>query len=186
MTAQPATIQVQYVNPPKPGKRAGSVRDANGQYWTVAPEHLGFFSPNQMAEILYDDHGNYKMVVGMGGQLFPAQARQPAPGSAVQPAQPQTYGQPRNAAWPAPPTQELTRVPDSQPTTPPILSNILATAVEAGLIKEPGDLVAWAYHVRQAVENYHSSGVIDTHSPAGQARNPAGDNGPGLDDEIPF
>ena len=167
MTAQPATIQVQYVNQPKPGKRTGSIKDANGHYWQVAPPHLQYFSPGQQAEILYDDHGNYQMVVGMGGQLFPKEPTQPQPGSAV----------PRNANWPGPQTQhrEYTREPikpkEDETAEQIFITGIVGRAMGSGSfvieqIPELTRVAAYAWRTR------HQQSVLEgqTGSPAHSAR----------------
>lgn len=166
MTPQPATIQVQYVNQPKEANWShGNVKDSNKQLWSVRKDRLQYFAQGETCEILWEQTGKYPEIIGKGGQLFPAPILQPQPGSAV--------SQPRNANWPAPPQNKppLTYEKPAEPPTPPILSNILATAISAGKIQEPSDLVVWAYHVKQAVDNYHHPGGQDA-SPANQARNP--------------
>lgn len=172
MTAQTATIQIQYVNQPREAHWShGNVKDVNKQLWSVHKDRLGYFQANEVCEIVYETTGKYPEIIGKGGQMFPSQPAQPQPGTA---APNQASGPPRNANWPGPPKQPVTTLTyekPAEPPTPPILSNILATAVEAGLIKEPSDLVAWAYHVRQAVDNYHSPGIPgQPASPAHQAR----------------
>lgn len=164
MTAQPATIQVQYVNQPKEAHwKTGSIKDGAGVLYNIAKEFLPYFQQGQMVNILWEQTGKYPTIVGTDGQVFP-HAPQPQPGAAPVPP---TAAQ----VWKAPlaPKPPLTYEKTAEPPTPPILSNILATAIEAGKILRPEDLVAWAYHVRQAVDNYHSSGGADG-SPGHQAR----------------
>lgn len=48
-----ATIIPQYVNQPKPGARSGSVKDGDGNYWSVDPRDLSMFTVGQPATIDY-------------------------------------------------------------------------------------------------------------------------------------
>ena len=50
---QTATIQVAYVNPPKPGKKQGSVKDAEGNIYGVWPDKLALFEPGNVYTIEY-------------------------------------------------------------------------------------------------------------------------------------
>ena len=50
---QTATIQVAYVNPPKPGKKQGSVKDAEGNIYGVWPDKLHLFEPGNVYTIEY-------------------------------------------------------------------------------------------------------------------------------------
>ena len=48
------TITVQYVNPPKPGKKMGSIKDVAGRYINVWPDKLAQFQPNQTYSVLLE------------------------------------------------------------------------------------------------------------------------------------
>lgn len=50
-----ATIGVQYVNPPAQGKKMGSIKDANGNYYGVQPGMLGLFQQGGTYEIFFED-----------------------------------------------------------------------------------------------------------------------------------
>jgi hypothetical protein len=49
-----ATIDVQYVNDPRPGMKSGSVKTRDGVYYGVKPAMLGLFKPNNHYEIQYE------------------------------------------------------------------------------------------------------------------------------------
>ena len=46
-----ANIQVAYVNQPAPGKKTGSIKTTEGQFFNVYPKDLGLFQANQSYEI---------------------------------------------------------------------------------------------------------------------------------------
>jgi hypothetical protein len=48
-----ATINVAYVNQPKPGKKQGNVKTDTGEYYGVALGMLGMFSPGGRYEVSY-------------------------------------------------------------------------------------------------------------------------------------
>lgn len=50
-----ATITVKYVNPPKPGAQKGSVKDINGDYYSVWADKIGQYQPNATYIIDYDE-----------------------------------------------------------------------------------------------------------------------------------
>lgn len=45
------TVTVQYVNPPKPGKKSGTIKSIDGQMFGVWPDKLGDFEPGETYEI---------------------------------------------------------------------------------------------------------------------------------------
>jgi hypothetical protein len=49
------TITVQYVNPPKPGKKMGSIKDTTGRYINVWPDKLAQFQPNGTYNVLIEE-----------------------------------------------------------------------------------------------------------------------------------
>lgn len=51
-----ATISVQYVNPPKPGKKQGSIKTVDGQFFGVDPTQLGQFREGGTYTVEYDTH----------------------------------------------------------------------------------------------------------------------------------
>ena len=154
------TVQIRYVNQPREAHwKSGSIKDPSGNLFNVPKEHLHHFQVNQQADILWEHTGKYPTVVGINGVLFKDM-------------------QPRNANWPAPPKQELTRVPDQpRQEVPPILSNVLAHAISAGVLTKPEDLPEWAKWTQEAIRSFHGE---QSHSPAGQARNPQ------TEDPIPY
>lgn len=48
-----ATVQVRYVNRPKPGKKMGSIKTADDVYFSVHPSKLGYFQPGGTYDIEY-------------------------------------------------------------------------------------------------------------------------------------
>lgn len=88
------TINVRFINQPKPGQRSGSVRDANGVYYGVPPNMLGMFRENTSYEIFYEEsqgrdgrtYYNIKTVNPVGGppqSSFPG-VQNPLPRAASQ------------------------------------------------------------------------------------------------------
>jgi len=57
-----ATVTVAYVNPPKPGKKMGSIKDTNDEYYGVYPEKLSLFQKGGTYEIDYLVQGDFKKV----------------------------------------------------------------------------------------------------------------------------
>jgi hypothetical protein len=60
-----ATIKVQYVNPPKEGKKKGSVRDTEGDYYGVWIDKLATFEPGGSYEITFRETNGYRDVVAV-------------------------------------------------------------------------------------------------------------------------
>lgn len=80
-----ATISVQYVDQPKPGKKQGKIKTTSGEYYGVDPTQLGQFSPGGTYNIEYDTHSfqgkEYKTFRRMDGALplpAPVQSGRPA------------------------------------------------------------------------------------------------------------
>lgn len=48
-----ADIEIKYVNPPKPGKKFGNVKDVEGGLWLVDPAKLNQFSPGMKCKVEY-------------------------------------------------------------------------------------------------------------------------------------
>jgi hypothetical protein len=54
-----ATLTVQYVNEPKPGKKLGNIKGIDGQIWFVAPGMLRRFSEGETYKVEYaESHAN--------------------------------------------------------------------------------------------------------------------------------
>jgi hypothetical protein len=49
------TITVKYVNPPKAGKKKGTIKSADGQMFGVWADKLGEFTPDMIYEIEYSE-----------------------------------------------------------------------------------------------------------------------------------
>lgn len=66
------TVQVQYVNPPKPGKKMGSIKTADGRYMGVWPDKLTRFQQGGTYTIKTETQGDFTKVVDVvtdgGGQ----------------------------------------------------------------------------------------------------------------------
>ena len=61
MSAKPietAEITVQYVNPPKEGRKWGSVKSAEGHYYYGPPQMLSVYQPGEVCKIEYEMGGN--------------------------------------------------------------------------------------------------------------------------------
>lgn len=149
-----AQIVPQYVNRPKnPQWANGSVKDQTGQHWLVKKEALGMFQPGQPANITYEQKTSqngkqYNMVTAVNGAPIGGQAQQ------VGQAVPQQYQAPL-APQQAPPSP----APRNSQDAPPILSNVLAHAIEKGIIQNPKQLEAWAAGTKSAIEAFHTGQV---------------------------
>lgn len=68
-----ATINVAFVNPPKPGKKLGNIKTTDDQFYGVDPTQLGQFAPGGTYTIEYDTHvyqgREYKTFRRMDGAL---------------------------------------------------------------------------------------------------------------------
>ena len=173
MTAQLATIQVQYVNQPREANWShGNVKDVNKQLWSVRKDRLSYFTAGETCDILWEQTGKYPEIIGKGGQPFPSQQPAPQPGTAA----------PRNANWPGPPPQPvttLTYTKDGKQDTPEeiFITGIVGRAMGSGKfemeqIPELTRIAATAWRNRHQPPVTLSPAESD-HSPAGQARNAA-------------
>lgn len=70
-----ATIVAEYVNPPKPGKKQGSVKGNDGHYYGVDPSQLGQFTQGGTYTIEYDtrifqgkEYRNFRRMDGVAPQ----------------------------------------------------------------------------------------------------------------------
>lgn len=87
-----ATVEVKYVNPPKDGKKFGSIKDTEGNTWPVKAERIRDFAPNGRYEFGYTEGDNgFKNIIGVK-----AVVAEPAPRGSFQHmdvAQPKTAPQ---------------------------------------------------------------------------------------------
>lgn len=60
-----ATVTVAYVNPPKEGKRKGSIKDSAGVYYGVWTDKLSNFEPGETYEIDYRENNGFRDVVAV-------------------------------------------------------------------------------------------------------------------------
>lgn len=166
-----ATIQVQYVNPPRQANwRHGSVKDTNGQRWSIAKEHLGMFSPNQTVEILWEQIGQYPTIIGMGGQPFPSAPRPPQPGTAAPQTAAQIYNKPVLAPQQPGPVAQLP-APDKEEGM--FIMGVVGRAMGSGnfSIEEIPELTRTARYAWQTRQKLAEVQVRETQeSPAHQAR----------------
>ena len=58
-----AEITVQYVNAPKQGKKFGSIKSSEGDYYGAPPSLLRFFKAGEVCTIEYKDDGRWKTLV---------------------------------------------------------------------------------------------------------------------------
>lgn len=96
-----AQVTPQYVNPAKPGKKFGNIKEASGVKWIIPAGWEGMFAPNVPAHIDYEPQtwGSeaVNIVRGVNGNMQPAAPAMPAgPGWAPPPsaAPPQGVTQP--------------------------------------------------------------------------------------------
>lgn len=168
-------IQVQYVNPPPSGEPwKSSIRDTNNVRYSVPEPCLGMFQVGGVYEITYEGKTSqsgsiYNVITSVNGQ--PLQTGNQAPRQ--QPPKPP----PPPASLGAPTPSSVTQA------TPPILSNLLHAAIEAGLVKQPNDLEEWARAVRMAVQVYFNPSSYPERT---QTDNPYDAGPPDPHDEIPF
>ena len=202
-----AQITTQYVNrndsPDKAHWKEASIKDTNGQLWAIPKAALGYFQQGQTYNIGYDQPmGNkrYPTIVMVNGQVIggvtaPAAGFTPVgqAAAAVMPQQPQPQFQP-----PPQPTQPPVQTPMAAAGPPPpampdtLLSNVLATAIEAKAITDINELESWAYAIANAHKAYHGllpqRPAVQPCAPQQQdgppAGHPAGDPLP--NDQIPF
>ncbi len=174
---QQAQIIPQYINQPKdPSWKNGSVKDTNGQLWTVDKAALGMFQPGGAFTVTYDPpFGNrkYPTILSVNGQQVGASQSAgftPAGQAAQAPLPQQGSWQPQTAqSAPAAAPAPSTPMPDT------LLSNVLATAVEKGAIQSPSELEIWARAIAVAHKVYH--GQLPEH-PAQQGTGPGPAPGP--------
>ena len=141
-------IEVKYVNPPKQPGWSGNIKGSDGEYYGVPEECLGNFRVGEVVNLGFD-HRQAK-----NGKWYRD--------AKLKNGQPLQTGLPSVTAPPQPPPQQGR--PASQPMTlgqpkqdtPPILSNVLATAITAGLIQDANDMAGWAKAVRMAVDVYQN------------------------------
>ena len=152
---QAAQINVAGVVPPKdPTWKNALVKDAStGIEYNVSTAFQAMITTGPLNVLIEPPQGSGRRwkIVGINGQPFQAAPQAPmAPQApyapAQQPMQPVAAAVPQlQPRPPAPPRGDL----------PPIVSNVLAHAVQAGLIKEPHQLAEWAKWIKQAENTYH-------------------------------
>ena len=60
METRTATVTVQYVNDPKPGKKMGSIKTAEMGYFGVYPDKLKLFEQGKTYSVEYKTDGDFK------------------------------------------------------------------------------------------------------------------------------
>ena len=69
-----ATLTVQYVNEPKPGKKLGNIKDTNGQPWLVVPSMLPRFAEGETYKVEYtESHADNGMIFRHVKNLYQAE-----------------------------------------------------------------------------------------------------------------
>lgn len=161
-------IRVQYVNQ-RQGNRPPSIKDANGNYYTIQDNVVGWFQKGAEGDIGFYDKPNprggvYHIATEWNGQAFPRDQGQRSGGmQPVSQAAPQVQRPPAQTA----PPQDI----------PPILSNVLAHAIEKGAT--PSDMPEWARWTAEAIKTFRNPSLPP---PAPPAPGPDGDPGPTDDD----
>jgi hypothetical protein len=77
-----AAVTVAYVNPPRDKGKSGTIKDVDGQFWSVWPTMLNQFEPGETYEVDYEQKGVYRNVksarpVAPAAPPLPVAARQP-------------------------------------------------------------------------------------------------------------
>jgi hypothetical protein len=71
-----ATIEVAYVNEPKEGKKMGSVKTTDGEFYSVWPDKLANYIPGAVYEVEYTESEfkgkTYKTIKGVKSRTGPA------------------------------------------------------------------------------------------------------------------
>jgi hypothetical protein len=73
-------IEVAYVNQPGPGRKRGSVKSANGQYYGVDPGMLGLFQQGGRYKIFYEDNEFKGKIYSVVKTVSPLAAPTPSTG----------------------------------------------------------------------------------------------------------
>ncbi|HEY6020489.1 MAG TPA: hypothetical protein VIY48_11470 [Candidatus Paceibacterota bacterium] len=55
-----ATVTVAYINPPKPGKKMGSIKSQDGAYYGVWPDKLSMFEVGNTYSIVFTEENGFK------------------------------------------------------------------------------------------------------------------------------
>jgi hypothetical protein len=151
------TIQVAYVNPPDPARNrpSANIKDANGQMYILPdPQHVAWFQKGQTYQIGYEQRGKYFYLLSVNGQQIAQPQSQAPQAPAPMPQQPMPMPQPM-------PPQPMPPQPARQ-DLPPIVSNVLAHAIQAGAITSPEQMCEWAAWLHEAEMSYRSGPVKTT------------------------
>jgi len=63
---QTATVEVKYVNPPKEGKKMGSIKDTGGDLWPVKAERIHEFEPGGQYQLAYTQtESGFRNLIGV-------------------------------------------------------------------------------------------------------------------------
>lgn len=140
---------IQYVNP-RNGNRPPTIKDGGGNYYTISDAALPFVQQfkGQTGSLGYFvNQKGYFVATHWNGQELPrGQGARPMPqGNGAPPQQPAPRPQARPAPQPAP-----------QADVPPILSNVLAHAIQAGRVESPEQLSEWAKWTKEAIKTFNN------------------------------
>lgn len=156
------SVKVAYVNPPKPGKKMGSIKDESGNYYGVWPDKLGQFSVGGTYNIEYEtgtfngrETRTLKRVLDVPGAPTPNASR---PGSASPTARPS----------------------DAKAREMFVMAVVGKALQGAGTVPDTSTLASW---VAAAALGW-DLGMRDASSP--KKAEPAPIDQEALDDEIPF
>ena len=81
-----ATVKVQYVNMPKEGKKKGSIKDTEGDYYGVWADKLHDFQAGETYEITFRENNGYRDVVAV--KRAPTKPAEERPYTVVETANP--------------------------------------------------------------------------------------------------
>ena len=135
---QTAQIVAKYVNPPKPGKTYGSVKDEAGQYWDIDPR-----------KVQVEQGGTYTVE-------YSTREWQGKTYRTIQGAHPATPAVAHAAAPVVAKVGNGQASSDDARVVPAHVSNILGHAIQAGFISEPHQLVTWAQWAMEAARKMNT------------------------------
>jgi hypothetical protein len=133
-----ATVKVQYVNMPKEGKKKGSIRDSEGDYYGVWADKLHDFQAGETYEITFRENNGYRDVVAV--------KRAPAPKVAEE--KPYTVVK---TADPRPAANGYYRPTSPRDAERMFVCSILNAFIQTGRIENDGPALSHAVNTLRAV-----------------------------------
>ena len=144
-------VTPQYVNPAKPGKKFGNIKEASGVKWIIPAGWENLFSPNVPAHIDYEAQTwgseSVNIVRGVNGNMQPAPT-QPSPPNPMAPPVPQPL-----PAIPVPPQPVASR--DDKVAEEIFVTGIVGRAMGSGQFS----VLDIAVLAKAATQAWHERGM---------------------------